>query len=292
VRAERAQCDSDESKHGGREDGKAGRVGHGRNEFVDKRVENKHIPPMRLRIAFTLPLSTALAVAAGAWEDDLAPRVEVGLHSRVIERGVDFAGAGAFGAVQLRSERWWAEAEHREPWRGAHARLSRLAVEYQHDLPDAFAVALRAAHRRHTGVRGWGWNHSTELGVALRGAAQQGFTPSVSWVRDLRLQADVTEARLAHSLALTRWGAFLDWSLVAGWVDAANLRPDSAGPRRADGYGYAAAEARLPYRIGESTMVVFEATGAGTRGASALWSARGRGDGVRLAFSLSVTRDF
>lgn len=248
---------------------------------------------MMRRAVFLLCLLSPWATDARAWEDDeLHATVEFGYRSRQLERGVDFAGHGGWGRVEISAAGWRGEAELFAPFDGGESRNGTLSGEYRRQFANETRISLLAAHRRFSGASGFGREHSTEIGIEYARAGSVGLNPSLSYRRDLRLRAHIAEFRLGHSYALTKLGAFLDWGAFVGWMEAENLRPDAPGPRVGDGFGYGGVDARLPYRIGERTMLVANAEISGTNGANALWSPRGRGDGLRASFGLSVTFDF
>jgi len=249
--------------------------------------------PRALRPVLVLLFALAGATGSHAWDDEPQTVLGFGYRSREMLRGVDLAGHGARAAVELKTGGARGRAEWFEPFRSGEPGSGALHGEYRWEFDTAGSIAAVAAHRRtRTTAAAFGRRHGTEVGLAFTRALPPGPQLTLDLRRDLRLRAQVTELRLAHDTALTGFGAFLHWSVFAGWVDAGDVWPDAPGPRRSDAHGYAGVEFRLPYRLGERTQVVAEAAFSGTRGASGLWSPRGREDGLRAAFGLSVTFDF
>lgn len=239
----------------------------------------------------------ALGAAAGAhawddWEDEPQTRLEGGYRSRQLLRGVVLANDGARGTAEVFYRGARLEAELAVPFRG-DSRLAHLTGSYRRAFGEDHALTALTVHRRFGGeVGSLGRRHATELGLAYSRTVTNGPTVTLDLRRDLRLRANLTELSLAHQVALTRLGAFLEWSAFAGWVDAEDIGPDGAGPRRADAHGYAGARARLPYRVGERLQIVAEAEISGTRGADPSWSARGGDSGLRTAVGLALRLDF
>ncbi len=236
--------------------------------------------------------ATACAQAGDEWDDEAQTRVEGGYRSRQLLRGVVLANDAARGAAEVRYRGARLEAELAAPFRGGGSRLAHLAAGYRHAFDASRALTALAVHRRFGVDAAPGRRHATELGLAFSHTAPLGPTVTLEVRRDLRLRANLAELSLAHQVALTRLGAFLEWSAFAGWVDAEDIRPDAAGPRRADAHGYAGARVRLPYRVGERLQIVADAEISGTRGADRLWSARGGDSGLRAAVGLALRLDF
>lgn len=232
------------------------------------------------------------ALPVWAWDDSPQVVLETGYRSGFLLRGIDLAGHGAWGGVALASGGLRLRAEAGAAFEHGEAHPAVLQAEYHWELADGLDLAMVGAHRRLDGAAGAYRRHATEFGLMFTRPLPGGSRLSLDLRRDLRLRAQLSELRLTHEYALTKVGAFLEWSVFAGWVDAADMLPDAAGPRRGDAHGYAGAELRLPYRIGERTLVAASAVASGTRGASRLWSPRGKDDGLRVALGLSATFEF
>lgn len=246
-----------------------------------------------MRRCFLLLFALLPAGALAAWDEEPVATLQLGYASRADWRGIQQAGQGAFGAARLAAARWTGNLRWHEAWRTADPRLIDLQAKFfLWDEPGAWALGLSAAHRRWRSGRSLPTRHATEVGVECRGVPLQGFVPSVVYFRDLRRDGDGVELRLVREFALTRWGAFLTWSTWAGWMDAARVQPDVPGPARGDAYAHYGTELRLPYRIGERTMVLLGAHATTTQGASGIWAASGRAGKARLGLDLSVTFDF
>lgn len=231
--------------------------------------------------------------ALAAWDDEPVATLQLGYASRADWRGIQQAGQGAFGVARLAAPRWTGGLRWHEAWRTADPRVVDLQAKFfLWDEPGSWALGLSAAHRRWSAGASLPVRHATEVGVECRGVPLRGFVPSVTYLRDLRRDGDGVEVRIAREFALTRWGAFLTWLTWAGWMDAARVQLDSPGPARGDAYAYYGTELRLPYRIGERTMLLLGAHATTTRGASGIWAASGRAGKARGGLDLSVTFDF
>lgn len=248
-------------------------------------------PLLLLLVYFLTP------AGAAAWEDELTTRLETGFATRAPVRGVEQAREGAFGTVRLagesfRADAWWHQSFHR-----GDERVAALGAGYEiWKGSDSASLAIVGTHRRlgdagnPTGSRPV--SHTTELGIRYTAMPFRTVVPSLSYLRDLRREADIVEMSLAREVALTRWGAFLTASVHAGWVGAADVSSGRAGPPVRDGYSYFGADARLPYRIGERTMVVLGAHVSSAHGAGGAWSNLPRASRTHAGLNLSVTFDF
>ncbi|MCM2274905.1 MAG: hypothetical protein NDI75_08960 [Candidatus Didemnitutus sp.] len=246
-----------------------------------------------MRRCSILLLALLPAWALAAWDDEPVATLQLGYASRADWRGIQQAGQGAFGVARLTAPRWTGGLRWHEAWRTADPRVVDLQAKFfLWDEPGSWALGLSAAHRRSSAGANLPVRHATEVGVECRGVALRGFVPSVAYLRDLRRDGDGVEVRIAREFALTRWGAFLTWSTWAGWMDAARVQPDAPGPARSDAYAYYGTELRLPYRIGERTMLVLGAHATTTQGASGIWAASGQAGKGRVGLDLSVTFDF
>lgn len=240
-----------------------------------------------------LVLAPALVATAADWEDEPQLAFEAGLVSRVLSRGVDLAGTSATAELGFAHGSWRGRAAWSAPFSSGEAGIGHLGANYTWRWNDRFSIVATAAHQRFAGApAGFGRRHGTEAGLALRRSLPRGSALVLDLRHDFRLRAQITELRLDGSTALTRFGAFLEWRVFAGWVDAENIQPDAAGPRRGDAHGYAGADFRLPYRVGERLQIVATAGFSGTRGAHRDWSSRGRSDGWQSALGLAVRLDF
>lgn len=234
-----------------------------------------------------------VGAVAAEWDDEPQVAVEVGARSRVLHRGVDLGGPTAGADLEWKSGRARAQAAWGEAFRSGEIGSGSIGGAYHWELGEGFELAAVATHRRFAVARtGFGRRHSTEAGLALQRSLPTGPVLGLEVRHDVRLRAHYTELRLAGSLALTRLGAFLEWKAFAGWVAADDVLPDAVGPRRSDAYGYAGADFRVPYRVGERLQIVASAGISGTHGASVDWSPRRRADGWRTALGLAVRLDF
>lgn len=246
---------------------------------------------LRFLLVGLLP-AAAGALPAWAWDEEPQVVLETGYRSGFLLRGVELAGHGAWGGVGFSSGGLRLRAEASAAFERDDAHPAILHGEYRWELADGSDLAVVGAHRRLEGTAGVYRRHATELGLKFTRTLPGGSRLTFDLRRDPRLRAQFSELRIEHEYALTKLGAFLEWSVYAGWVDADDVLPDAAGSRRGDAHGYAGAEFRLPYRVGERTQVSASAAVSGTQGASGLWSPRGKEDGLWATLGLSVTLEF
>ena len=109
---------------------------------------------------------------------------------------------------------------------------------------------------------------------------------------DFRFRSDTAEVSLARSIALSKWGAFLEINFYAGQVAGADWRPDAPGPRLHDSYAYWGGEARLPYRIGAHTTLTTGLHYAETGGRSSTNGPFGLSAGRVFWLTVGVNLDF
>lgn len=251
-----------------------------------------------MRRAFSLlalSLSAFVVAAAAAWDDELAPQFEAGFSTRAAVRGLEQAREGSFASLRVEGESFRADVSWHQSFRRGDEHLGTLGFGY--DVwkgSESSALALLVTHRRFGEAegRGRGVEHTTEVGVRLTATPVGAFVPSLAYFRDLRRDADIVEGRVSREFALTRWGAFLNTSFFAGWIDASDVVPGRNAPSVSDGYAYWGADARLPYRVGERTMIVLAAHVSAADGASGAWSPRPHASRTRAGLSLSLTYDF
>ncbi|MFI5358200.1 MAG: hypothetical protein ACHQ4G_12785 [Opitutales bacterium] len=219
---------------------------------------------------------------------------ELDWTSRVVLRGVEWAGPAAQAAVQLDQG-------------GFHGRLDATRA-FQSGDPDG--AGLRAGYARTWGETGptvgvemtQSWysrlpagatRSTTEAGVTATWAVAGGLKPGVAWWHDFRRLGDTAEARLAAEYPLPRWGTYLEAEVFAGWTVADNVRPDAPASRLHDAYGYGGAGIRLPYRIvGTRVTVVLGAQLTETTGQHPDWSPLGRPSGALASVNLGADLDF
>jgi uncharacterized protein (TIGR02001 family) len=79
-----------------------------------------------------------------------------------------------------------------------------------------------------------------------------GFSPSVYYYHDFRLNSDTVQGAIGYSLPLEAIGASLDTSLFAGTVNARDTAPDAAGPKPRDAYTYYGIDMSVPYKLNKN----------------------------------------
>ena len=76
-----------------------------------------------------------------------------------------------------------------------------------------------------------------------------GFSPSVFYYHDFRLDADTVQGSLGYSLPIGIANLSVDTSIFIGNVRARDAAPDAVGPKVNDSYTYYGADVSLPYKL-------------------------------------------
>lgn len=249
-----------------------------------------------MRLFRTIPgfLCALFPLVAGAARADEAPpfQGEVTYVSRSVFRGVERAGDSVQAGAKLSRENLHGGLWLSQPFDNAAAREAKLQAGYVWTATDGLSVEASLAHSWFDRVSGGGVNRSLEAGLAATLAPAGGFTPRLSYHHDFRFRADAVEMAFARSIALTRIGAFLELNLFAGYARGRDWRPDAAGSRRRDDYGWWGGEVALPYRIGAHSTVVAGIHYAETFGRSVANGPFGRSGNLGAWVSLGVNLDF
>ena len=188
---------------------------------------------------------------------DEPPAVQVDFVSatRYVFRGVERAGSSAQAAVEFNRDSFHGGVGATLPFNRGETREVNLHAVYTWRPSADFSLEASVVKHWFSDVPGGGGRHSFETGLAATLAPISGFTPGVAYYHDFRFHSDTVQGSLARSIALVKWGAFLDLNLFAGWATGDNWRPDAPGPRSHDSYGYWGGEARLPYRLGAHSII-------------------------------------
>ena len=141
------------------------------------------------------------------------------------------------------------------PFENGETRELNLHAAYTWQPVDEVSLEALVAQHWFGEVPGDGARHSFEAGLAATLAPISGFTPGLAYYHDFNFRSDTAQVSLARSVALVKWGAFLDLTIFAGWSTGDDWRPDAPGSRSSDSYGYWGGEAQLPYRIGAHSTV-------------------------------------
>ena len=248
---------------------------------------------MRFLLAISrLSLGALLTGPLGALADALpAVRVDVTYASQYVFRGVERAGSSAQVAVELSRDDFRGGVWVNRPFAGGAGREVNVNGAYTWHSTDELTLEASVAHSWFSGAPAGGTKRALEAGLTATLAAINGFTPSLAYFHDFRFRADTVQASLAHSLALTKLGAFLDLSLFAGWATGEDWRPDAPGPQRHDSYGYWGAEAHLPYRVGPHTTVRAGLHFSDAFGRSGAYGPFGRSSRQNIGVILGVSLD-
>lgn len=249
---------------------------------------------MRFRQIISGVLVGALFFGALVAQGDEPPAVaaDLGYASRFVFRGVARAGASAQAAVEFNRDDYSGGVWTNQPFDRGDTR--ELDLHGARTWKPATDLTLQAAvaQRWFSRVPGGGVTHSFEAGLTATLAPINGFTPRLACFHDFRFRADTAQVSLARSIALPKWGAFLELNFYAGNVAGDDWRPDAPGPRRHDSYRYWGGEARLPYRIGAHSTVTVGLHYADAFGRSAPNGAFGLSGPRNLWVTLGVNLDF
>lgn len=231
-------------------------------------------------------LAALLAVPRGAHgEEPPGVQMDFGYASRYVFRGVERTGPSAQAAVEFNRDSFRGGVETNLPFASGESREVNLHAAYTWQPADDLSLETSVAQRWFSAVPGGGVKRSLETGLTATLAPINGFTPGLAYYHDFNFRSDTAQVSLAHSIALVKWGAFIDLNFFAGWTTGKDWRPESPGPSRRDSYGYWGGEARLPYRIGAHSTVT-----AGLNYADASGRSRANGPfGLPARRSLWVT---
>lgn len=245
----------------------------------------------RASLAVFALLAGAARVAA---QDSGEPKVtaDFGYASRYVFRGVERAGSSAQASIEYAERGFRGSVWTNQPFRSGDNGEIDLTAAYGRQVGEKLNVEFAFTAYNFTSVPVGATEHSVEAALTATFAPAGGFTPSVSLQHDFRLESDSVQASLAYSVALTQLGTFLELSAFVGWSDASNARPDAAGPRMSDGYGYFGGEAHIPYRIGAHTTVIAGVHATTTVNQGLAFAAPSRFARSNLWLTLGVSFDF
>ena len=177
--------------------------------------------------------------------------------SRYVFRGIPHAGDSAQASVEYAVNGFRAGVWTNQPFRRDDGGEVDLTAAYARQVSPELNLEFAITSYNFTDTPANLPRHSLEVGLTATLKPIAGFTPSLGVQRDFQLDSSSVQGALAYSVALPRLGAYLEWSVFGGWVDARHLRPAAPGPRIGDGYGYFGGEVHVPYRIGaHSTLSV------------------------------------
>lgn len=225
---------------------------------------------------------------------DEAPPVQVDLMyaSKHVFRGIERAADSVQAAVRLNRENLHAALGTNQSFGKNGTDEVNLSAGYTWQAADGLALEASANHGWFDRVPGGGVDRSLEAGLKATLAPAGGFTPSLAYYHDFRFRADTLHASFARSIALPKWGAFLELNLFAGHVTGRDWRPDAAGPERRDDYGYWGGEVSLPYRIGAHSTIIAGLHYADSSGRSLTNGPFGRDSRGNFWVTLGVNLDF
>ncbi len=238
-------------------------------------------------------LATLLTGPFGVHAEEVPPvRTDVGYASQYVFRGVGRAGASAQAALELAGDNFRGGLWTNLPFESGEEREVNVNAAYAWQALEGLKLEVSARQYWFSNVPVGGTRRSFEAAFTATLAPISGITPSLDCAHDFRLRADTLQVALAHSLALTGIGAYLDLSCFAGWARGDDWRPDAPGPRRHDSYGYWGAEALLPYRIGPHATLITGLHYADAFGRSPTNGPSGLAGDHNLWVTLGVSLDF
>ncbi|HVT74397.1 MAG TPA: hypothetical protein VHD61_14780 [Lacunisphaera sp.] len=239
-----------------------------------------------------LAVLAALLPGPAMRADEPVFRSDFALVSRQVFRGVERAGPSAQVDVGFAGGGWQGDAWTTQPVDRGQARETNVNAGYAWNPAADVALEMSTAYSWFTRVPGGGVSHSLEAGLTATLANVRGFVPSLACWHDFTFDADTLQVSCAHSIPLTKLGAFLECNAFAGATAGDDWRPDAPGPRRRDGYGYWGAEVRLPYRIGAHTTITAGLHYSGTSGRSLANGVFGLSAASNFWATLGVNLDF
>ena len=249
---------------------------------------------MRFRQKISRVLLGALWAGPLSVRGDDPPDVQadIGYASRYVFRGVERAGSSAQGGVEFNRDRFHGGIWVNLPFENGKTREVNLHAGYTWQPSDDLSLEASVARHWFSMVPDGGAKHSLEAGLAATLAPISGFTPGLAYYHDFNFRSDTAQVSLAHSIALVKWGAYLDLNFFAGWAKGDNWRPDVPGPRSRDSYGYWGGAAQLPYRIGAHSIVTAGLHYADAFGRSSVTGPFGLSARRNLWVTLGVNLDF
>lgn len=212
---------------------------------------------MRFRQKITGILFIALWAGPLGVRGDEPPAMLVDFShaTRYVFRGIKRAGPSAQVAAEFNRDSLRGGVRANLPFENGETRELNLHAAYTWRPVDEVSLEALVAQHWFDEVPGGGARHSFEAGLTATLAPISGFTPGLAYYHDFNFRSDTAQVSLARSVALVKWGAYLDLNFFTGWVTGRDWRPDAPGSRLNDGYGYWGGEAHLPYRIGAHTTV-------------------------------------
>ena len=249
---------------------------------------------MRFRQKITGILFIALWAGPLGVRGDEPPAMLVDFShaTRYVFRGIKRAGPSAQVAAEFNRDSLRGGVWANLPFENGETRELNLHAAYTWQPVDEVSLEALVAQHWFGEVPGGGARHSFEAGLAATLAPISGFTPGLAYYHDFNFRSDTAQVLLARSVALVKWGAFLDLTIFAGWSTGDDWRPDAPGPRSSDSYGYWGGEAQLPYRIGAHSTVTVGLHYTGTLGRSPTRGPFGLPTSRNIWATLGVNLDF
>jgi len=179
--------------------------------------------------------------------------------SKYIFRGIENAGNSFQPSVEVAAGDFHAGLWTNQPVVRRQSNEIDFYAGYKHRVSTALSAEVVANYYWYpeaSASRGETKN-SFEVGVELTYSTPAGFSPSVYYYHDFRLESDTIQAALGYSLPLERLGASVDMSVFGGAIDARDAAPDAMGPAMRDSYTYHGVDLTVPYRLnGAATLSV------------------------------------
>lgn len=244
-----------------------------------------------MRCLFVLALCS-LAARLAAADSEWTRTMDATVESKFVRRGIERAGASVRPAVWATDATWELGAWANLPFEQASRTELGVSAGYTRTFGADVKFGVEIAQFRFGGAEAGHPKHTTELGATLSFSAGPGRV-ALDVTRDGERRADIGQLSYAGEYALKNWGAFLNYRVYLGSVDAADVLPRLVSPLRvADSYTYHGVDLTLPYRVGGQTIVTAGVHYAGTNGARPFWSPDGASTRAKLWLSLAASYEF
>lgn len=244
-----------------------------------------------LRLSLVISLLAAFS-PLHAQDNEAKGAVNAGVTTLNVFRGIERAEAGAQFSARMESAGFSASLTSTQAFRSGDPGETDLDAEYRAKVSDQLSVTGSLAGTFFNRLPAGATRYSTEAGIKAAWTLADGPVASLAWYHDFRLEADTLETTVGQDFALTHLGAFLTLRAFLGVREGRDLLPDAPGPKIHDSYVYAGAEALLPYRVGEHTLVTAGLHLSDAFGQDRAWSAINASGAVRAWVTLTVNYEF
>lgn len=234
------------------------------------------------------PLAVARIIAAdGEW----TRVVESSVDSKYVRRGIERAEASVRPAAWLGNEAWRLGAWVDYPLEEARWHEVGMTAGYAHTCESGVQIGFEVTHFHLGGAEGGHPSHTAEVAASVSWVLGPGRV-TASLARDVNRRADLGEVAYAGAYPLSSWGAFLNYRLYVGSVEADDVLPQRSAARVEDSYVYHGLDLTLPYRVGGQTVLTAGLHYASTQGARPFWAPSGAVPKGQAWISLAASYEF